>query len=75
MCYVCDDYAVQAIYITMQLCTFMHEYVLYVCVCVRICVCMCVCVCVCGKGMCVARVFCVCKGTVGRSVAGNNASA
>ena len=40
-----------------------------VCVCVCVCVCMCVCVCV-WHGR-----VCVCKDTVGRCVAGNNASA
>ena len=33
---VCDEYGVQAIYITMQVCTFMHMYVLSVCVCVHV---------------------------------------
>ena len=42
-----------------------------------VCVCACVCVCVCvwvGVFVWRGRV-CVCKGTVGRCVAGNNASA
>ena len=45
-----------------------------VCMCVCACVCLRMCVCVCLH-MCVwcGRV-CVCKGTVGRCVAGNNAS-
>ena len=51
-----------------------------VCVCVRVCVraCVCVCVCVCDVCVCVCvwhgreR---VCKSTVGRCAAGNNASA
>ena len=45
-------------------------------VCVCACVCMCVWACLCGVGVFVWRGrVCVCKGTVGRCVAGNNASA
>ena len=43
-------------------------------VCMYVCMCMCVCVCV-GGGMQWHGCVGVCKGTVGRCVAGNHASA
>ena len=70
---VCDEYGVQAFYITMQVCTgvYIHAHVHFVKteirnpqplkwykpVCVCVCLCVCVCVCVC---LCVRACVCLC---------------
>ena len=67
VCCVCDEYGVQAIYITMQVCTFMHSMCfvktvrnknpksLQVVQAQSVCVCVCVCVCMLCKNSAHAR--------------------